>query len=158
MNMFEEAERIRIMTECDGITQKDVAKLLGISQSYLSNKLRLLNFSKSVQKQIIDSGISERHARALLRITSEDEQLSAIRRISSEKMTVERTEAMIATYTDPRLPERIGNGERIKKTDAFLDVIKEAASSLSAMGIGVAKTIKHQNGKLYISITIDETF
>ena len=73
MNMFEEARTISGMIQMLGMTQSEVAKKLGTSQSYVGNKVRLLNLSEGIQKKILDLGLSERHARALLRLDDMEE-------------------------------------------------------------------------------------
>ena len=68
MNMFEEAKAIESMLAARGITQATLASILGVSQPYIANKLRLLHFPDNIREMIVSAGLSERHARTLLRL------------------------------------------------------------------------------------------
>ena len=72
MNMFEEASALEGTIKMCKLTQSDIAKKLGVSQSYIANKLRLLSFSESMKAEILSSGLTERHARAVLRLKGEE--------------------------------------------------------------------------------------
>lgn len=95
MNIFDEARSIEAMTKIPGMTQKRLSELLGITQSYIANKLRLLSFSSEAQKKIIEYGLSARHARSILRLKSEERRLIAIERAHRMKMNVSRCEIMV---------------------------------------------------------------
>lgn len=75
-----------------GFTQEDIAKKLGISQSTIANKIRLLALPKKVQDALLYGRISERHARSLLTIDDEDLQIEFLDRIVTNKLTVKQTE------------------------------------------------------------------
>ena len=84
LNLFEEAEGLRRLVEEWGVTQEEAAERLGRSQSAVANKLRLLRFTPEERAQILDAGLTERHARALLRL--ED----PARRTAALQLVVER--------------------------------------------------------------------
>jgi len=95
LHFFEEAEGFRNLM-CDySFTQELLAERIGKNQSTVANKLRLLKIPYTVQKHIIDSGLTERHARALLRLGSEDEQLKVISEIIKRGLNVRKTEELI---------------------------------------------------------------
>ena len=95
MHMFEEARALWGTIKMCGITQQEIAAKLNVSQSYVANKLRLLKFSARMQERIIECGICERQARALLRIKDEKLQESALSQIAERHMTVAEGEALI---------------------------------------------------------------
>jgi ParB family chromosome partitioning protein len=68
LNIFEEASAIASLIALAGLTQEMCARRLSVSQSYVANKLRLLRFSGAVRERILAQGLTERHARALLRL------------------------------------------------------------------------------------------
>ncbi len=95
MNIFEEARALYGTIKMCGITQQEIARRLGVSQSYIANKLRLLKFSIGMQEKITESGLCERLARALLRIKDERVQESALSQITERRMTVAEGEALV---------------------------------------------------------------
>ncbi len=100
LSFFEIAESYRRLIRNQGMTQNELAKQVGKSQSSVANKLRLLNLSPLVKKLIRDYNLSERHARALLALKSEDEQVEVIRSICRERLNVSQTEELIKIMND----------------------------------------------------------
>ena len=95
MNMFEEARALHGTIKMCALTQGQIAKRLGVSQSYIANKLRLLNFSQKMQEQIAEHGLCERQARALLRIRDERVMESAMATMAKTHMTVAESEQLV---------------------------------------------------------------
>ena len=100
LSFFEIAESYRNLIRNRGITQTELAEHVGKSQSSVANKLRLLKLSPLVKKLIRDYNLSERHARALLSLKTEDEQVEVIRSICREKLNVAQTEELIKVMND----------------------------------------------------------
>lgn len=101
LTMFEVAAAYAALMRDHSMTQEEIARQLGVSQSYVANKLRLLRFTPEEQALLLDGGLSERHARALLRLHG-DERLAALRRVIADGKNVAQTEA----YVEQRLLER----------------------------------------------------
>ena len=95
LTAIEEAKSYKGLLDKGYLTQEDLAKRMGLSQSAISNKLRLLNLDEEVQDALLGEKISERHARALLKISSHDEQKQWLKRIIGERMTVRQVELEI---------------------------------------------------------------
>lgn len=95
LNCFEEAEGIRQLIELFGITQDEAAVRIGKSQSAVANKLRILKLPERVKDYIIENGLTERHARALLAAGSEDLMMASAVAAVKLKMTVSQLEAYI---------------------------------------------------------------
>lgn len=95
LSVIEEAQSYKKLMD-KGFTQEDIATKLGISQSAVANKMRLLNLPKEVQDALLYNRISERHARSLLSLNNEDLQKSLLHRITSEKLTVKQTEEAVS--------------------------------------------------------------
>lgn len=95
LHYFEEAAAIAAYLQSSGVTQEEAAQELGRSPSAVANKLRLLRLSPTCRTQLIESGLSERHARTLLRLTDENEQLDAIRTIRAKHLNVAQTEQLV---------------------------------------------------------------
>ena len=99
LSFFEEAEALEKLIMNHGMSQSEVAARLGIAQSTLSNKLRILRLEDSVRQRISDAGLTERHARALLRLSAERRQ-SALDKIIADGMTLAQTEALIKSMLE----------------------------------------------------------
>ena len=95
MNMFDEARALQGTIKMCGITQEEIAKKLNVSQSYVANKLRLLNFSDRMQQKIIAHGLCERLARNLLRLKDEGLQEIALLQMAEKHMTVAEGESLV---------------------------------------------------------------
>ena len=95
LGCFEEAEAIAAYLRRTGCTQESAAAMLGRSPSAVANKLRLLRLSPACREQLSAHGLSERHARALLRLEDEEERLDALRHIAKAALNVAQTEQYI---------------------------------------------------------------
>ena len=95
LTIFEEAESMQNLIEFHSLTQESVAKQLGKSQAAVANKLRLLKLPESVRRIIMDANLCERHARAFLRLPTEELQLAAATRVAQLQMNVASCEKMV---------------------------------------------------------------
>ncbi len=95
LNMFEQARAFRQLITEFGLTQEQVAKSLSMSQSAVANKLRLLRLTEEEMAFILDNLLTERHARAILRIKDKSERRKALEHISQHKLNVSLSEQYI---------------------------------------------------------------
>lgn len=95
MNCFETAEGIRELMDTYELTQCEAAQQLGYSQSAVANKLRLLRLPSEERQQLLAAGLSERHARALLRLDVSEMRRHALGRMIKEKLTVAQSERLV---------------------------------------------------------------
>lgn len=95
LSVIEEAQSYKKLMD-RGFTQEEIASKLGVSQSSIANKMRLLNLPKDVQNALLYNKISERHARSLLSLPDADMQRNLLNKIISEKLTVKQTEEEIS--------------------------------------------------------------
>ena len=91
---WKEAEALARLMACRGLTQEQAALRVGMSQSAVANKLRILKHPAPVRDALREAGLTERHARALLRLP-EESRLAAVADIARGGYTVARTEAYI---------------------------------------------------------------
>lgn len=96
LTAIEEAVAYQKLMELHGLTQESLAQRIGKSQSTIANKIRLLNLSEPVKQAMLERKISERHARALLGLDSEEEQLKVLDEIITKDLNVKQTEARVA--------------------------------------------------------------
>lgn len=95
LNPVEEAKTYQKILELDEMTQEELAKTMGKSQSAVANKIRLLSLPDEIQEALLKEQISERHARSLLNLESSEEQKEMLKKIIDNKMTVRQVEEEI---------------------------------------------------------------
>ena len=95
LTVIEEAQSYKKLLD-KNYTQEEIAKKLGVSQSSIANKLRLLSLPKEVQDALLHNKISERHARSLLSLNDSSLQVELLNRIVNERLTVRQTEEEIS--------------------------------------------------------------
>ena len=95
MNCFEEAEGIGRLIREYGLTQEEAALRLGYTQPTIANKLRILRLPESVRRRMAAAGLTERHARALLRLTETDKLEWVLDRILRDRLNVAQTERLV---------------------------------------------------------------
>ena len=100
LNFFEEAEGYATLMNDYGLTQEQVAKKVGKNQSTIANKIRLLRLPKEIKEYIIQNGLSERHARALLKIPEKEIQMALVSRIAEKNLRVKDAEDLVERVLD----------------------------------------------------------
>ena len=164
LSMFEEAASIQSLISLTGMTQEACAKKLSVSQSYVANKLRLLRLSDGEQEKIEENGLTERHARALLRLEDEEERGEVLSIIIKREMNVSRTEEYIEDLicAKSRLAEREskpkGSEQKrklvIRDIRLFYNSIDHAVDVIKKSGIPVESTRKEVEEGVLISILL----
>ena len=160
LNYFEEAEGYFNLMEDYGLTQEEIARQVGKSQSTIANKLRLLKLSDPVVKLLLDHGLSERHARSLLKLPSVDLQLTILDKVIIQSLNVKKTEELI----DNTLNKLI-NDEDSKKKNTYLktylkdiriftNTIKQAVEMMKSGGVEVNYDIQESDTSYDIVISI----
>lgn len=155
MNMFEEARAMQGTIELCHMTQSQLAKSLGVTQSYVANKLRLLKLSEGVQEKIIKNNVNERIARTLLQLDDEECQLEVLDKVIAHSLTVRECEAMVNVRllgTVKKLAQKADNSEHI---DVFARMLKDSVDTLISLGIDAKERVSIQGKKLYITVCIN---
>ena len=101
LHFFEEAHGLANLMSDYGFTQEALAGRIGKSQSTIANKIRVKRLPRTVQKLIVESELTERHARALLKLGSEEAQLEVLEKVIKQGLTVRKTEALIEATLSP---------------------------------------------------------
>ena len=152
MEMFEEARAMSGTLKLCNITQKELADRMGVSQSYVANKLRLLSFAPHLERLIVKHGVSERHARALLRLESDEDKLEILEKVISRDLTVRECEALVDLKVDSYAPtEIIGTGARDSVT-SFCQTLKRCLATLRSQGVEVTDTTSYHGTKMYVTL------
>ncbi len=97
LNPIEEARTYQKILEIDEMTQDELAKTMGKSQSAVANKMRLLSLPDEIQDALLQGKISERHARSLLTLASKEEQIAMMNEVINKRMTVRELDQQLKT-------------------------------------------------------------
>ena len=155
LGIFEEARGISRLIRRYGLTQEQAADKLGKTQSTIANKLRLLKLSGEEQEWIENAGLTERHARALLRIDDEDIRREVLSKIISDNLNVSQTEALVGIYKHNNQKTEKNRGRSkavIKDIRIFLNSINRAIDTMRLSGID-AQSVK-TDSENFIEYTI----
>ena len=136
LDYIEEAQGLAQLMQRFGLSQEQAARRIGKSQSSVANKLRLLHHSPAVLQALRDNGLSERHARALLKLPSEEDCLSAIAVIVRRELTVAKTEAYVESLlTEQRKKPFCGRKLLLKDVRLFLNTVNHNLEIMRNAGI-----------------------
>lgn len=143
MNCFEVAEGIRYLIDCFELTQCEAAHQLGLSQSAVANKLRLLRLSEEERATLIAAGCGERHARALLRLTEPTRRWQAIEKIVADHLTVAQTERLVEEWLAGRV-RRKPPKPLIRDVRVFFNTVNHALTIMRRGGIPAESTQREE--------------
>ena len=149
LDFIEEAMGIRRLLDIHGMSQEQAARLLGKSQSAVANKLRLLKHSEAVLLRLREAELTERHARALLRLPGEAEKLSVISEILRQNMSVARTESYIESLLLKK-EEKTGK----PNVGAFLNNLTQSLQKMQLSGISAVSERRETEDRIVLTITI----
>lgn len=155
LNMFEEARGISRLIRKYGLTQEDAAIRLGKKQSTIANKMRLLKLSMEEQDWILQAGLSERHARALLRIDDEEVRKEMLSRIVAENLSAKDTEdEVVKLLCRTTVTSSTSQDKKfiVRDVRIFVNTIAKAVDTMRLSGINaVAKKAETEE---YIEYTV----
>ena len=149
LDFIEEARGISTLMSQWSMSQEQAAKLLGKSQSGVANKLRLLRHSNQVLTAIREAGLTERHARALLKLPSEEQKMQVIFAVVKQEMSVAKTEQ----YIDDLLKEPEAKAPRVN-LNAFLNNLNHSLARIQLCGISAVSERKETEDQIVLTITI----
>ena len=139
LSFFEEAQAFHSLIHDWAITQEAAAQRLGMAQSTIANKLRLLRLNTEQQNKIVANGLTERHARALLKIADEKKRGQVLNVIITRRLNVDQTEQYInrlLAHSPKRRQERIFV---VKDVRLFINTVNRAVDTMQKAGVN-AKT------------------
>jgi ParB family chromosome partitioning protein len=137
LSFFDEALAIESLLKDYGLTQEEGAAKLGKAQSTIANKLRLLRLSNKERRIIAQNNLTERHARALLRIGSVDDRLNILSRVIKNNLNVEKTEILIENYIGKCRKNSETHDKRndFPNASPFISTLYKAVSAMQTAGI-----------------------
>ena len=136
LDYIEEAEGLSRLMRLYGLSQEQAAVRVGKSQSAVANKLRLLRHSPEILRKLREHGLSERHARALLKLPGEEERLQVIDVIVKQQLNVAKTEAYIESYIEKQQAPKKGIRKFIlRDVRLFLNSVNHSLDLVRGAGI-----------------------
>lgn len=157
LNFFDEAQGMAKLIESYGMTQEDVAQKLGKKQSTVANKLRLLRLSHSEQTRIMKLGLTERHARALLRLDSQQREF-ALCEIEKHNFNVEETDKLVDSLLNQKDVQRERKSlSVIKDVRIFFNTINNAIDLMKQSGIDAVAQKKEYDDYFEYVVKIPKT-
>ncbi len=148
LDFIEEARGIQSLMDKWAISQEQTAKMLGKSQSAIANKLRLLKHSDPVLDALREAGLTERHARALLKLPTEAQKLEAIGVIRKMDLNVAKTEQYIQT-----LLEQGPKQERQPNVTAFIRNLTQSLAKIQQGGVRAISERKETENEIILTLT-----
>ena len=165
LSPIEEAKSYKKLLDRGYLTQEELASRMGKTQGSISNKLRLLNLSTDVQDALLNNQISERHARSLLKLENEDDQVEVLNRIIKQRMNVRDTDNLINSIINDeeyiptnQIHKGFGMGKNISTIDfnSFFDTEDEQTNNYELPKIE-DKVYPAIEDKVYPEIETEET-
>ncbi len=158
LSFFEEASGMERLIRSCGFSQEDIARKLGKSQSAVSNKLRLLRLGNEVMNEITEGGLTERHARAVLRLNTREERINAVRHIRKNNLNVSQTDEYIEKLLvnrdrqkeeAPRMRQYV-----IKDVRLFYNTLNRAVDTMRRAGVKADFEKDEDDEEIRVSIKI----
>ena len=152
LHYLDEALACRRILDEQPITQERLAASLSCSPSALANRLRLLKLPEPVQAELRRGGLSERHARALLRLESASDQLELVRQAAEQRMSVKQLEARV----DQRLRRRpsLPVAPIVRDNRIIINAVLDTVKSLRRIGVQVNSRVEPREDHIDVIVTI----
>ncbi len=158
LSYMEEAEGYNNLINEHGFTQEELAAKIGKSQSTIANKIRLLKLPPLVKKILADNNLTERHARALLKLHDEQLQLKVLKKVCEKGLNVKKTEELVEraiekyTKNENEKKNKVVFTKAIKDIRIFINTIKQAIILMKKSGVD-AKAAQFDRGS-YVEFII----
>lgn len=157
LGVFEEAEGIARLLAFWGLSQEAAAKRLGVAPSTLSNKLRLLRLSPKTRQILEEASLSERHARELLRLSTEEEQKAAAGVVAKRNLSVAETERYVSSLLAKKERRPSRSLYVVKDVRLFINTFEHAMDVMNSAGIGAVSTVSESEDAFVYTVRIPKT-
>ena len=159
LDFMEEARGLSRLVNIFGYNQEEAARLVGLSQPAVANKLRLLRLPQDILYLIKEAGLSERHARALLRLETERDMAKILEQIVKNDLTVSRTDELIDAFLDGAEEKPAQEQDTkplfvIKDIRMFLNTVDRGVAMMQKAGLAVEYNQQDTGESLLLTIKI----
>jgi ParB family chromosome partitioning protein len=162
LNIFEQAGAIASLIDIYDLTQEQIARQLSTSQSYVANKLRILRLTAKERDLILKHNLTERHARALIKIDDVEKRTKVIEHIIAKELNVSATEDFIErTLCEQMLGTEAVRGRNkliLKDIRILYNTIDKALNTVKSAGINVESVKKEYDDKIELTIVIPKQY
>ena len=153
LNFVEQARAYSRLMSRHSMSQEQVAEAVGKSQSAVANSLRLLRHSPPVLQKLLEHNLTQRHARALLKLNSEEKKLSAISHIARNHLSVAQAEKYIATLCLPLREKKPPQRDALQ----LLDHLHRSCKQLQSAGIAATVTREESDTQIKLTLTVPKS-
>ena len=156
LHFFEEAEGYQNLIREHGFTQEELATRLAKNQSTVANKLRILKLPRPVKEKIIAGGLTERHARALLRLHNEEAQLRLLEHVCERGLSVKATEELVEKELLQLYGEEKENNLIRMRCNykIYVNTLRKCADKIAAMGVNTDFHFEDQGDFIQVVVKI----
>lgn len=155
LHFLDEAEACHRILQERRLSREELASVLGKSTSALANLLRVLRLSRSVKSCIREYGLSERHARALLQIKDENQQLELARRAAREQLSVRQLEALIdVSLRGKKAPSAKPLSGLMQDSRLVVNALKDTVRQLKRIGVPASYRVETRKDAYDVIITV----
>lgn len=157
LHFLEEAEGFQQLISHFGLTQENMAQRVGKNQSTVANKLRLLKLSSKVRSLLREKNLTERHARALLKIEDENQQMEVLSVVVENKMNVRETEEYIENFSREITKKKIPKQNVVKvirDVRIFLNSINKVVGEMKKSGLKIKMNQEQDDDFIVIQLKI----
>ena len=157
LDYIEEAQGLARLMRQYGLNQEQAAARVGKSQSAVANKLRLLRHSPAVLTVLREHQLSERHARALLKLPAEEERLAALSVIVARQLNVAKTEAYIDAVLEKKQAQEPRRGMRkliVRDVRLFLNSVNHSLELVRGAGIDAQAEQAETDSEIVLTIRL----
>ncbi|MFO7295062.1 MAG: nucleoid occlusion protein [Clostridia bacterium] len=147
LHYLDEAMGYACLIHDHGFTQEELARKIGKNQSTIANKMRLLKLPDNIKKMLLEHNLTERHARALLRLPDDDLKLKVLQQVISKKYNVKETEMLVEKVLKKLQSDKVKEikHKRVKSAcnkdmRIFINTIKRAVSLIKEYGLNPQMT------------------
>ena len=157
LDYIEEAQGLARLMRLYHLSQEQAAARVGKSQSAVANKLRLLRHSPQVLDKLRENHLSERHARALLRLPTDEERLEVLGVIVKQQLNVAKTEAYIEAYLEKKRTQEPKKGMRkliVRDVRLFLNSVNHSLELVRGAGIDASAQREETDTEIVLTIRL----
>ncbi len=154
LNVFEEAEGMKELLRASGITQEALSRKLGKNPSTVANRLRLLKLPMDVRKVILEGNLTERHARALLKIGDDSETQYALALKAAQKgLTVKKLEALVEKEKEKMILRKKKLKTILRDKRMFINAVKDTVKRLMDAGLSIESRVDETDEEVSVIVT-----